>query len=132
MRRMPGKPQPVRVALGRYPDVSLAQARALATTAIGDLVSGIHPREREQRRRSTSFAALTEAFLSRPAAARQRTATAIRRTVAQHLLPRWGSRDAARITRADAITMVEELNRTAGPYAAARALALASAISATL
>ena len=46
MRRMPGKPQPVRVSLGRYPDIGLAQARALATTAIGDLVSGIHPRER--------------------------------------------------------------------------------------
>ena len=128
MRRMPGKPQPVRVALGRYPDVNLAQARALATTAIGDLVSGIHPRERQQRRRASSFAALTEAFLSRPAAARQRTAVAIRRIVAQHLLPRWGSRDAARITRADAITMVEILDRTAGPYIAAKALALASAI----
>ena len=128
MRRMPGKPQPVRVSLGRYPEISLAQARKLATTAIGDLVSGIHPREREQRRRSSSFAALTEAFLSRPAAARQRTAAEIRKTVGRDLLPRWGSRDATRITRADAITMVEELDRTAGPYIAAKALALASAI----
>ena len=128
MRRRPGKPQPVRVLIGRYPDIGLAQARTLASAAIGDLVSGIHPRDRAARARASSFAALTEAFLSRPAAARQRTATAIRRTVAQHLLPRWGSRDAARITRADAITMVEELDRTAGPYAAAKALALASAI----
>ena len=50
MRRMPGKPQPVRVLLGRYPDIGLAQARTLATAAIGDLVSGIHPRDREQPR----------------------------------------------------------------------------------
>src|SRR6476659_2290475 len=103
MRRMPGRPQPVRVSLGRYPDIGLAQARALATAVIGDLVSGIHPKAREQH--ATTFAALAEAFLSRPAAAKQRTADEIRKTVCRYLLPRWGSRAASRITRADAITM---------------------------
>ena len=49
MRRMPGRPQPVRISLGRYPDIGLAKARALATAAIGDLVSGIHPKAREHR-----------------------------------------------------------------------------------
>src|SRR5215467_5759851 len=39
MRRMPGRPQPVRISLGRYPDISLAKARVLATAAIGDLVA---------------------------------------------------------------------------------------------
>jgi integrase len=126
MRRMPGRPQPVRISLGRYPDISLAQARALATAAIGDLVSGIHPKAREQH--ATTFAALAEAFLSRPAAAKQRTADEIRKTVGRYLLPRWGSRAASRITRADAITMVEALDRASGPYTAAKALALASSI----
>jgi integrase len=107
---------------------SVSQARKIATAALGDLVAGIHPRERAQRRRASSFAALTEAFLSRPAAARQRTAAEIRKTVGRDLLPRWGSRDATRITRADAIAMVEDLDRTAGPYTAAKAFALASAI----
>ena len=50
MRRMPGRPQPVRISLGRYPDIGLAKARALATVAIGDLVSGIHPKAREPAR----------------------------------------------------------------------------------
>jgi integrase len=128
MRRMPGRPQPVRVSLGRYPDLSLAQARALATAAIGDLVAGIHPKTRERQRRATTFAALAEAFLSRPAAAKQRTADEIRKTVGRYLLPRWGNRAASSITRADAITMVEALDRTSGPYTAAKALALASSI----
>jgi integrase len=75
-----------------------------------------------------TFAALAEAFLSRPAAARQRTADEIRKTVGRYLLPRWGRRDAASITRADAITMVEALDRASGPYTAAKALALASSI----
>jgi integrase len=128
MRRMPGRLQPVRVSLGRYPEVGLAQARELATAAIGDLVSGVHPRDRKQRQLTRTFAALAEAFLSRPAAARQRTAGEIRKTVARHLLPRWGSHDASRITRADAIAMVEDLDRTSGPYTADKALTLASSI----
>ena len=126
MRRMPGRPQPVRISLGRYPDIGLAKARALATVAIGDLVSGIHPKAREPQ--VMTFAALAEAFLSRPAAARQRTADEIRKTVGRYLLPRWGRRDAASITRADAITMVEALDRASGPDTAAKALALASSI----
>jgi integrase len=126
MRRMPGKPQPVRISLGRYPDISLAQARVLATAAIGNLVAGIHPKARKPQ--VMTFATLAEAFLSRPAAAKQRTADAIRKTVGRYLLPRWGNRDASRITRADVITMVEELDRTSGPYTAAKVLALASSI----
>src|SRR5262249_40525796 len=39
MRRMHGKSQPVRVVLGRYPDITLAKARKLAAAALGDLVS---------------------------------------------------------------------------------------------
>jgi integrase len=124
MRRMPGKPQPVRVVLGRYPDISLAAARKLAAAAIGDLISGVHPKVR----RASTFAALAEAFLSRPAAAKQRTAVEIRKTVGRYLLPRWGSRAAANITRADAIALVEALDRECGPYAAAKALAHASSI----
>jgi integrase len=127
MRRMPGKPQPVRISLGRYPDIGLAKARSLAIAAIGDLVSGIHPKAREQQH-ATTFAALAEAFLSRPVAAKQRTADAIRKTIGRCLLPRWGNCDASRITRVDVITMLEELDRTSGPYTAAKALALASSI----
>jgi integrase len=126
MRRMPGKPQPVRVVLGRYPSISLATARKLATAALGDLVSGVHPKARKQH--VATFAALAEAFLSRPAAAKQRTADEIRKTVGRYLLPRWGNRAASSITRADAITMVEALDRASGPYTAAKALALASSI----
>src|SRR5262249_5835535 len=69
-----------------------------------------------------------DAFPSRPAAARQRTIDEIRKTVGRYLLPRWGSRAASSITRADAIAMVEALDRACGPYTAAKALALASSI----
>jgi integrase len=135
MRRMHGKPEPVRVVLGRYPDISLAKARKLAVAALGDLVAGVHPKEREReqrlveaKRQMNTFAALTEAFLRRPAAAKQRTASEIAKTIKRHLIPRWGTRIAAEIKRSDVIAMLEEIDQRSGPYMAARALALASSV----
>jgi integrase len=128
MRRMHGKPQPVRVVLGRYPEISLAAARKLATTALGDLVAGVHPKQRERLRQVSTFGALAEEFLRRPAAARQRTAAAIEKNIQRHLLPRWGTRIAAEIKRSDVIAMVEEIDQASGPYMAAKTLALASSI----
>ena len=135
MRRMHGKPQPIRVVLGRYPDVSLAQARMLATEALGDLVSGVHPKERkreqrltEAKRQANTFAALADQFLRRPAAAKQRTAPEIGKTINRHLIPRWGARVASEIKRSDVIAMLEAIDAGSGPYMAAKALALASEI----
>ena len=128
IRRMPGNPRPIRVVLGRYPDLSLAKARRLASTALGDLVSGVHPKERERLRQGNTFAALAAAFLSRPAAAKQRTASKIEKTIKRHLIPRWGTRSAAEIKRSDAISLLEEIDRASGPYMAAKVLALASSI----
>jgi len=126
MRRMHGNPRPIRVVLGRYPDIGLAKARKLATAALGDLISGVHPKQRA--RPADTFAALTQEFLRRPAAAKQRTASEIAKTIERHLIPRWGTRIAAEIKRADVINMLEEIDRKSGPYMAARALALASSI----
>ena len=135
MRRMQGKPQPVRVVLGRYPDVSLAQARKLATVALGDLVSGVHPKARAREERAaadkqeaSTFAALADRFLRRPAAAKLRTTAAIEKVANKHLVPRWGTRIAAEIRRADVIAMIETIGEDSGPYMAAKVLALASSI----
>jgi len=135
MRRMHGKPQPIRVVLGRYPDISLAAARKLATAALGDLVSGIHPKEVAREQQSPpaapqphTFGALAEQFLRRPAAAKQRTSSEIGKTIRRHLIPRWGDRPAREIKRSDVIAMLETIDQQSGPYMAAKALALASEI----
>src|SRR5262245_62104870 len=122
MRRMRGKPQPVRVVLGRYPDISLAQARKLATVALSELVSGVHPRER--RRQANTFAALADQFLRRPAATKLRTAAAIEKVINRHLVPRWGTRIAGEIRRADVIAMLEAIGEKSGPYMASKVLVL--------
>src|SRR5262249_24525369 len=106
-----------------------------AAAALGELVSGMHPKEREREERlaeakqqANTFAALADQFLRRPAAAKQRTAIAIEKIIRRHLIPRWGARVAAEIKRADVIAMLEEIDRKSGPYMAAKALALASSI----
>ena len=47
MRRRAGSPKPVRVVLGTYPALSLADARKKAGGALEALAAGDHPRERE-------------------------------------------------------------------------------------
>jgi integrase len=135
MRRMQGKPEPVRVVLGRYPEISLATARKRATAALSHLVAGVHPKERAReeqlahaKRQLNTFAALAEAFQQRPAAARQRTASEIAKTIKRHLLARWGNRVASGIKRSDVIAMLEDIDSGSGPYMAAKTFALASQI----
>ena len=69
MRRLPGKPHPVRVVLGQYPALSLTAARKKAGAALEDLASGVHPRERtralraaEDRRKAVTVAHVVEEF----------------------------------------------------------------------
>jgi integrase len=132
MRRLPGKPQPVRVVLGRYPDISLAKARQLAGEALGDLVAGVHPKERERRlaadqRQSHTFAALVERYLARRASGR-RTAREIARIVGRYLLPRFGSRSVTDIRRGDVVAMIEDIADRNGRHAARQAHTYVAAI----
>src|SRR4029077_15917346 len=46
MRRLPGKPHPVPVVLGKYPSVSVPASRTQAGAALADVAAGVHPRER--------------------------------------------------------------------------------------
>ena len=131
IRRMPGKPQPVRVVLGPLSrDQAWLKARkARNWQPLGDLVSGVHPKARV-RKGANTFAALAEQFLRRPAAAKQRTAIGDpKRTINQHLIPRWGMRVASEINSAvTSLPCLRPSMRGSGPYMAAKALALASSV----
>ena len=132
MRRMQGRPQPVRVVLGRYPDVSLAQARKLATAALGDLVSGVHPRPARgtggcSQAGSEHLCRAGRAFLPGPPPPSSAPLLRLEKR-STGISCRAGAARGLEITRADAITMVETLDQASGPYMAAKALALASSI----
>jgi integrase len=133
MRRRPGKPQPVRVGLGAYPGVTLATARKRASAALGDLMAGIHPREREREERlaaakmkATTFAGLADRYLERRASER-RSAKEIGLIVRRYLLP-WSTRAVTEIRRTDVLELVEGVRARSGLHAARQALTYASAI----
>ena len=127
-RQRGGKPQPIRLPVGKYPALSLAEARERAWPLLRDLKTGIDPRERaaetkraEATKRSNTYAAVGEQFLTRHAA-RARTARAIELRVRRELIARWGDRPIADIGRADVIHMLNEIVDRGHPEAARQTL----------
>lgn len=126
MRRLPGKPHPVRVVLGQYPALNLAEARKAAGAAMADLASGVHPRERtralraaEDRRKAVTVGHVVEEFTARHLS-RKRTGAVVGQLLRRELVSRWGDRPVTDVTRADVIGMVEAIGDTS-PSAARQA-----------
>jgi integrase len=116
MRRQAGHRNPVRVALGRYPDdLSLGEARDLAGDAKKLLKSGVHPREQEEQRRremarerKDTFESVAEAFIARHVAglrSKRDAENAIRRD----LIPPWRGRPITSITKHDVVELIEDI-----------------------
>ena len=114
-RRRPGKAQPVRVTIGRYPELSLKAARKQAGDALADLATGVDPRQRkldEQRTKAvqeaTTFSVVAEDFITRYVSSR-RTARVIESIIRRELMAVWGSRPISQIRRADVVELIEEV-----------------------
>jgi integrase len=127
-RQHGGKPQPIRLLVGKYPALSLAEARDHAWPLLRDLKNGIDPRERaaEAKRAKTAkqantYGAVAEEFLKRHTS-RARTARAIELRVRRELIARWGERPIADIGRVDVIHMVDEIIDRGHPEAARQTL----------
>lgn len=114
------------VTVGRYPEMTLDEARRKARRMLGQVADGADPAEERRRsRQAATFAELATAYLADHARPRKRSAYADEQRIRDYLTPAWGSRKAAKIRRAD----VAELHRKVGaktPYAANRCLALVS------
>ena len=122
-----------RFTLGAYPKTSLADARDEAERIIKDAAKGISPNEREaeerrkaQANKRNTFRAVVEEFMA-DHAKNLRTRAEIQRIINSDLVPAWGDKPIASITRADAKALIREKARTA-PIAANRLLSLISKI----
>jgi integrase len=131
LTRVNGKLQ--RFTLGSYPKLSLADARDQAERIIKDAAKGISPKDREaeERRRAqtakrNTFASVAEEFMA-DHAKNLRTRDEMQRMLNVDLLPAWGDKPIAGITRADAKALIREKARKA-PIAANRLLSLISKI----
>lgn len=99
-----------RFKLGTYPKLSLADARARARAKLAEVEGGADPaQEREsQRRKAITFADLAaEVLQAKRATTRESTRRNRQRIVDAELLPIWGKRPAASITRRDVVHLVE-------------------------
>jgi integrase len=122
----------LRFTFARYPDLSLAAARDRAEELRTMVARGINPiGQRKQDREEASaklFEALAQRYLDEHANRFKRSAGDDQRMLRLHILPKWGNRTFASITRADVIALVEGLIKAGTPGLANRVQALVSKI----
>jgi integrase len=117
VKRRAGQPNPSWVMLGRYPVMSLAEARAKARETLGALIAGEDlaavalakrraAEEAEQARQATTLAAVAEQYIKRHVAKLRSGAEAIG-ILHRELIPAWGERQLAEISKKDVIKLVE-------------------------
>ncbi len=118
----------LRYTIGSYPEISLADARDLARSALLLIAEGKNPADERKRREAEpqpeTFAAVAAAFIAGdrragPGWARERT-----RVVNRELVPAWGPRPIASITRRDVIELVQAIAERGAPVQANRTLAV--------
>jgi integrase len=98
-----------RLTLGKYPDVSLRDARARADKLRAQIAAGKNPSAHKREASARSFAALAERYVTEHARRHKRSAAKDERNLRLHILSRWANRDFASITRADVIALIERL-----------------------
>jgi integrase len=116
-----------RLTLGRYPSVTLADARDRAREAMSDAQSGEDPAADRQVMRSTdtTFSALADEVLEALSSkTRATTHRERRRIVDTELRPHWKHRPASSITRRDVVQLVERIEKRGAPVMANRTLAV--------
>ena len=119
-RRVHGRPE--RVKLGRFPAMTLEQARVRAEQLNGVIATGDSPAQtRRDLRGECTLAVLFERYLNDHLEARGRT-TRVARSIYNTHLKRWAGRQLSEIRRADVAKLHAQIARESGPIMANRAI----------
>jgi integrase len=111
----------VRLTLGTFPAMPLAQAREEAKTALARVQSGGDPAaERRARRDADTFGQLADAYLERYAKKKKRSWKTDDEVLKRDVLPKWRNRRAQEITRRDVRDLVQEIVDRGSPIMANR------------
>lgn len=104
-----------RMKIGRYPELSLVDARQVTTAAKGTLAKGIDPSQgRDTERTSGTFSELAAVYLEKYAKLRKRTWRQDERFLNKDFIPLWGTRKLTTLTTADIRSAVERIQRRGG------------------
>ena len=123
-----GRKHPARRALGTYPEMSLADARAEGRRWRVLMHEGKDPtveRQRAQRRRGNTFADVASDYIADVHRRKLRRAHEVGREIKRELVSRWGSRAVTDISKGDVLDLVDDLLARGVPYQAHHVLAYA-------
>ena len=121
-RKIGGRPE--RITIGRFPDLSVEQARGAASTLNGQIALGINPQERRRALHAeTTLGSLFEQYLQRHAKVHKRSWKGDQDQFLRFLSP-WRNRKLSSVRKEDIQTLFARVGRESGPYAANRLLAL--------
>lgn len=116
-----------RMTFGRYPEMTLAQARNEHRKALTTLVNGKDPGRTKQTEKLAARVAVTvedliEEYLEKWAKPRKRSWQEDQRILYKDVKPNWGKRKAKDITRRDLILLLDKIKERGAPIAANRTL----------
>jgi integrase len=117
------------LSLGRYGEITPEQARLLAQKALSKVREGADPAdERSQDRQAITVKKLVERFLADHVEEKRKskTATEYRSVLEGYLVPKYGSKKAQELTRADMAKLHLEIKHA--PYRANRLLAVVASM----
>jgi len=113
------------LTLGRFPELSLEEARRLARKTLAEVVVGGDPlAERRRLRRAGTVAELAHLYLEGHAKLHKRTWQGDEQRIRKHLVPAWGTRKAEMIHRTDVAALHRQVGTENGTTTANRLLSL--------
>ncbi|MGE5609997.1 MAG: tyrosine-type recombinase/integrase [Bacillota bacterium] len=124
-KRVNGRPQ--RIRLGGFPDITIDQARRMATKLNGEIAEGNDPQEKKRKARAAAtFREVFEWYMDNHAKPKKRTWAEDQAKYDRHLKD-WANRKAGSITHEDVQALHTRVGKTS-PGAANRLLALLSCV----
>lgn len=113
-----------RMSLGSATILNATDARKMARKALADVLRGEDPAQAKSARRAAPTVADLAALYLREHASRKSSESDDRSYLERRVLPRWGSRPVASISRADVVALFREYTAQGAPVAANRMMAL--------
>lgn len=121
------KTKPERITLGRYPNLSIEQARNKAAEVNSMFALGQNPNDRRRAERAeVTLRSLFEEYLERYAKLHKRSWQTDEGNFNRYLSGSWGKRQISSITKIDIQNLHNQIGRQKGIYTANRLLALLS------
>lgn len=123
MYRIRGKQK--RLTLGRYPSLSLSEARKEARAALYAVAAGQDPQSKRETNSDAAggFNNFLEDFLAKYAVPRNRTWQETERILRREFLPLWTTRSLTQITKADVLQILDTIVARGSPQSANAAFA---------